>query len=400
MAGPRLGRWEQAAVAVWLLLLLGIMLRGFAKPHSNTVYPIFAEAARHWLVGEDLYRPVGDPYRYSPLVAILLTPFTLLPDALGGVVWRLLNVCVYLGALVWWGRAVLPPLSRRQWALLFLLIVPLSVGSLNNAQSNALVLGLLLAGVAGAASERWNLASVCLGLACLFKLYPIAIGLLLAALYPRRLAGRLALSLVLGLAIPFIFRQPSYVLHQYAGWLNHLRTDDRQVLPIVFWYRDLRLLCHLYSIPMSATMYHSVQMVAAAGIAAICLLEHRAGWPQRHVLTALLGLGCCWMTLLGSATESCTYILLAPSLAWALLDRQPGWLRMGLVGTYALFGLTQAAVWFPWGREAHSLGLHPLAALAFLICLVAAQLWRLLEASGENGKPVLGEELSCPTSCS
>src|SRR5262249_9785489 len=151
------------------------------------------------------------------------------------------------------------PVKRGQLAALFLLIVPLSVGSLNNGQSNPLVIGLLLAGVAAVAGERWWLASACVALACLFKLYPVAVGLLLAVVYPRRFAGRFAVALVLGLALPFPLQRPGYVAAQYAGWLDHLRRDDRTILPLALWYRDLRLLCHVWGIPLSAKGYVLVQ---------------------------------------------------------------------------------------------------------------------------------------------
>ena len=206
------------------------------------------------MAGTDLYEASANPYRYSPVVAALLVPFSLWPDHVGGVIWRALNAGVYLSALAWWCRVVLPrSLTTRQTAVLYLLIVPLSVGSLNNAQSNPLVLGLLLAGVAAVARRRWNLASGCLALACLFKVYPVAVGLLLAAAYPRRFAGRFVIALLVGAAVPFLLKPPAYVVEQYGGWLQHLTTDDRQQLPVELWYRDLRLLCRNCHVPLSAT---------------------------------------------------------------------------------------------------------------------------------------------------
>ena len=53
----------------------------------------------------------------------------------------------------------------------------------------------------------------------------------------------------------------------------------------------------------------------------------------------------------GAATESATYLLLAPSLAWAVLNDAltPGsWWKKGALGaSYGLFVLTQMASWFP-----------------------------------------------------
>ncbi len=381
----RKGRWERLALGIWMIILLVICVRVSLRPALNSVYPIFAHAARGWLAGVDLYRAPGDPYRYSPLITLLLVPFSVLPDQLGGVFWRLLNGSVYLGALAWWGRVALPrQLTTTQLAILFLLVIPLSVGSLNNGQSNALVLGLLLATMAAAASDRWNLASGCLALACLFKVYPLAVGLLLAVVFPQRFAGRLALALAAGLVMPFFFQEPHYLLTQYADWLQLLCTDDRQSMPVKLWYRDLRLLCHTCHLELGPTTYLAIQLLAAAAIAGICIARRRARQSRNEQLTSLLGLGCCWMTLFGSATESCTYILVAPSLAWALMDSwlygRPFWIRSGLLASYGLFMAAEFAVWIPGAaRPFHSLGIHPLAALILLICLLFTSLLPTLQ---------------------
>src|SRR5713101_4466051 len=190
-----LGRCERLAVGLWAAAFVTVCARFLEPQHGHSVYPIFVGAARNWLAGADLYQPCAEPYRYSPLVAVLFVPLSLLPDQLGEVLWRVLNVAVFLGALAWWCRAVLPqPLTRGQVALMFLLVLPLSVGNLHNGQSNTLVLGLILAAVAalatadksGAAGRRCALAGVCTAVACLFKVYPAAVGLLLLAVHPRR----------------------------------------------------------------------------------------------------------------------------------------------------------------------------------------------------------------------
>src|SRR5262249_22740064 len=156
------------------------------------------------------------------------------PDVPAALLWRLLGALAFLGGLAWFCRSVLPsPLTPPRRAGLLLLVLPLAVGSINNRQSNALVLGLLLIGVAAAAVRSWNLSAPAVAVACLFKVYPIAVGLLLAVLYPRRFSWRLALALAAGLALPFLFQRPDYVIAQYAGWLNHMGENSlRQYLPL------------------------------------------------------------------------------------------------------------------------------------------------------------------------
>ena len=61
-------RW---AVVVWVIIVAAVGVRVLLKPHSNTVFPIFADAGRNWLAGVDLYgppKPGLDQFRYSPAI--------------------------------------------------------------------------------------------------------------------------------------------------------------------------------------------------------------------------------------------------------------------------------------------------------------------------------------------
>src|SRR5207302_29864 len=103
----------------------------------------------------------------------------------------------------------------------------------------------LLAALAAVGSGRWNFAAAGLGLATFFKVYPLAVGLLLAAVYPRKFGVRLFLALAAGALLPFLLQRPGYVSGQYAAWWEVLRTEDRNDLPLILCYRDLCLLCRV-----------------------------------------------------------------------------------------------------------------------------------------------------------
>jgi hypothetical protein len=371
------------ALVVWGILTLILCGRSFLAPQRATVYPIFSEAARGWCRGEDCYRTVlQDQYRYSPPATVLLVPFALLPDALGGVLWRLVGVAAYVAALCWWMRAVLhlPPFAVGAGALL-LLALPLSLGNVNNGQSNVLVLALLLTTTAAAATGRWTITAVAVSVACLIKGYPAAVALLLSAVFPCAFAGRFTLCLLAGLALPFLFQDPPYVLEQYEHWVEHLGQDDRQHVHCEATYRDLRLLCRVAGAPLSAGVFRAVQLAGGAFVLGVCLLGRRAGWSRPTLLREMLHLVCCWMVLLGPATESCTYMLLAPLFGWSLLEacrhpRQGALLALTLLGTGTLFFCCVAS-WFPWGRSVHALGLQPLGAMFLLGRLLVGYLQQM-----------------------
>lgn len=375
-------RLEMAALLAWGLLLVGMSIRSFVKPAEHSVYPIFSHAARTWLASENPYAgdrwPELDFYRYSPTVAALLIPFGLMPDALGGTVWRLVGIGVLLWAFAWWRRRVLPggeSFSSRQNAVLWLMILPLSVASLHNGQANTLVIGLLLAGIAGAADRRWTFSAICVALACLFKVYPIAVALLLVVVYPRQFTWRFLAAMVAGLVFPFLCQSPTYVWQTYQTWIDHLWGDDRKTNPLNITYRDLWLLFRLY-LPIERTTYYAIQLGTAAGAGAICLAGRIWGNSERRQLLILTLLGTTWMMLCGPATESCTFVMLAPAPAWVTFDAfnapRSIWTRLAIVAIVPLFVARPLVALVP-GCHDLSYALQPLGALLFGGLVLLAQ---------------------------
>jgi len=261
-----------------------------------------------------MYHAEGtDYFRYSPLFAISMTTLAVLPDNLGGAWRRIPNGSLYAAGLAAWARSILPAGgSRTQRAALFLLVLPLSVHSMQNGQANVTMLGALLLGLAAASAEQWNWAAGWLALATLSKGYPLALGLLLAALYPRRFLGRYTLALAVGLLLPFVTQRPAIVMEQYQSWWVHLREST------VIMRERLRTLEHLFAIyghPVSPDTFQLAQLLA--GLAILVLVWwHTRRTPERseqiHVAWQLFA---CWVALFGPATESCTYIIVAPVIA-------------------------------------------------------------------------------------
>jgi hypothetical protein len=361
--------FERGVACLWFSAIVVCCGRSLISPDRNTVYPIFAEAGRAWRATEDVYSTrASEAFRYGPLVAALFAPLSLLPDPVGGVLWRLLNIAVCLTAFAWWMRQVSPTLFvPGHWALAFLLILPLSLGALNNGQSNLLVMGLLLGASAAALTGRWNFSSLCIALAFVFKLYPLAMGLLLLLVHPRRYWWRLPAALAVGLLLPFLLRDPSYVAEQYGGWWARLQDNDRQVLGPMQAYRDFRQLWSLWITPLDYRAYQIIEVVAGVAVAALCLFRLRTRGPDCRLHGLLFSLACSWMTVFGPATESATYVFLAPAAAWAVLRvlrERPS--RLGgclIVSGYSLLVLCQIVNWFSFGRMMHSFGPQPIAGL-------------------------------------
>jgi len=373
-------RWEKAALVIWSALLLLVCVRVSVWPASRTVYPIFSASGRFWWTGAELYEPhrptdVQDGFRYSPTCAILFIPFAFFPDAIGGVLWRLFSAAAFLGGLAWFARCLLPSISAKQFAGLLLLVIPLSMQSINNGQANIIVIACMLAAVAAVNEERWNLVSVFIALAFVCKLYPLALGMILVVLYPRQLAWRIPAACLASLLLPFLCQHPTYVVDQYEKWIALLRSEDRADIDLKHMYRDAWLVIHLYGLPISRKVYLILQIAGGAAVALISWQRQRAGWPRAPLLTSTLALATAWMMLLGPATESSSFALLAPSLAWSIvaaLESKDAGTRRGLLwGTCALFGVAVFLGGLNPDWRIHEAGVHAWASLGYFTYLLS-----------------------------
>ena len=359
---------------LWTLVITVLFVRTILKPGSQTVFPIFHTAGGRWLNSKNLYQG-GTEYRYSPLIAAFFVPFSLLPMWLANLVWRGLNVALYLGAVGTWLRRGTSRIPAGNQAFVFLLMLPLSIGSLNNAQSNPLLIAVIMSALIAARNERWTSAALCIGFVTYLKVYPLAAGLLLTLLFPKKFAWRLAAALLALGALSFILQRPAYVLEQYRSWVATRSVDERHY-SVITAPRDLWMLLRVFGIELNLRFYFVVQILGGAAIAALCLFGRLRGWATDRLLTTVFTLVCGWMLLLGPATESATYILLAPAICLAAVEAFsrpfPGWMRSLLAA--ALVILIGGAAFIAWAgrrRDIWSMSIQPFGTVLFCVFAVA-----------------------------
>jgi hypothetical protein len=361
---------------VWSIALIVILLRVAIKPEANTVFTTFAAAGAAWIRGAPLYTNYRG-FVYSPQAAACFAPVSMLPTSMSNILWRLINVMFYLGAVVYWLRAGVHQWIRREhYWVVFLLLLPLSIGNINNGQVNPLVIGLIMIAILAARSGHWNLAALCVAVCAYLKIYPVAVGLLLVALYPKQFTWRFLLMLIaLGL-IPFILQRQDYVLEQYRHWFITRAGDDRKLYKLTIAPRDLWMLLRLTHIEIRAGFYVAIQASSGAAIAAICLAGRWRSWSQERLWVTLLSLSCSWMLLCGPATESATYILLAPAITLAMVQlfvqATSTSMRLWVAISYALllFAL-QLNSFFHLKKTVAIMSIQPAAALVFGVLTLA-----------------------------
>ena len=371
------GGWNIAALLVWIVIFLGLAMRTLGNPNRATAFTVYRLAGNHWLSAQHLY---GDwrGFVYSPLAAVFFAPFALLPPGWGNLFWTWLNAGMFLlGVWALLGSGIYPRIKPEYHGIVFLSLAPLVLGNLDTGQANPTVIGLVLLAVAGAPAHRWGVAAVCIAVATYLKIYPLAVGLILFLMAPRRLGWRLLLALLLLGLLPFLFQHWSYVSQQYHEWVSTRATDDRRIYPIKDVPLDLWfLLVRLGHLPIPGFLYSAFQVLSGGAIALFCLVGVWKKWPKDRLLAGILAFVCVWMTLCGPATELQTYVLLAPAVVLTMIDmflrgRTPR-LSSGLVTVYFLMLLAVARTSFwPSQKSLWVFTIQPVAAVIFLSLCVA-----------------------------
>jgi hypothetical protein len=209
-------RWiDWLVAALWLGAIIGATVQqGGTHQHNN--FLIFRAASRHLFAGSDLYTlyPAehADLYKYSPTFALLFAPFAFIPLLPAMFLWNALNA----GALFIALGMVLP---RRAATVARAIVFLDMLGSLQNAQSNALVAALIIFTFAAYERHHTALGSLAAVGGAFIKAFPLA-GVSFAIFHPRKV--RVALAVVaasaLLLLLPLLVTPPHTLLAQYASW--------------------------------------------------------------------------------------------------------------------------------------------------------------------------------------
>jgi hypothetical protein len=324
------------AIGLWVALAMIIAGKTIQNPDNHNTYPIFRDAARAWWKGDNVYDSffLGSDYRYGPSFAMAILPLAWLPDTAGAVIWALLNVAVAYWAIVAMCRRILPGAAapRMQYFVLTAALLP-AAHCLYASQTNLLVFAL--AGFAAIAilDEQWWLAALLLAIDVHIKVWPLAVALLFATCWPRRLAWRLPIAMVAIAAMPLLVKSPRVVMDQYVQWYQHVAglVSNRHLA-----YRDAWTIWELISSSVNPRLYELLQLGGAAVMFGLCLWQSFRLGPRRLVLFVLV-CWTVWQLIFGPGTERNTFSLIAPLTGWAVVaavtQRRAAWL---MVASYLL----------------------------------------------------------------
>ncbi len=202
-------------------------------------YVIFKYSFFHLLDGKNLYGIYPDEhwdlFKYSPTFAFLMGLLAYLPDIVGLSIWDLLNTLTLFLAI----RML--PFSAKTQCLLMLFIGLELLTSLQNAQSNGLMCGLMIAAYGCMERQKAVWATLWLVIATFIKIYG-AIGFCLFLFYPDKVKFvlyALFWTMVLA-AMPLLVTPLSALIWQYHNWATLLAADASATygISVAGWLRS------------------------------------------------------------------------------------------------------------------------------------------------------------------
>jgi hypothetical protein len=145
-------------------------------------------------------------------------------------------------------------------------------------------------------------------------------------------------------------QSPDYAVEQYEHWFQLVENDDRTDQPWHQGYHDFRKVLLRWGVPIASDAYRAIQITVGIAAAGVVLFGKWRGWDRSHLIQVCTSLGLIWCTLFGPATESATYVLLAPIAAHAVVvvRGRSSWERVWVYAVYGILLASNMIHWFPY----------------------------------------------------
>lgn len=315
-------RFEQktdiAFISFFMLLCISPVISG---PYNN--YMVFNNGLHSMLGLVDPYPSewvesanFRNWYLYSPTFGLFFLLFSTSGVGMhaGIYLWAMLNLFFF-----WFGfKSILNILDEkdalfRGWVYFFalLLVVNEFMGTLTNSQSNAFIIGLSLLGISWYVKGRYSLSAFALAVGFNFKLFPLAVALLLIMDFKPRFAVSFILFSTVIFAIPLAILPADFYFGILGHWMQIMLTDP--VHPV---FLGLEPTLWSYGYRPDSSWFGTFMLANALGIAAIAFLAFRKS-PERFVET-VVPLILLFIILFNKRSEKPSFIIAVPVMTFVL----------------------------------------------------------------------------------
>jgi glycosyl transferase family 87 len=322
-------------------------------------YVIFKYSFFHLLSGSNLYglhpQDHWDYYKYSPSFAALMGMLAYLPDVVGLSLWNIFNAAALFLAIR------LMPFNTKTQSLLMWFVVVDMVTSMQNAQSNGLMCGLMVAGYGCLHHNKLIWAALWIVLATYIKVYG-AIAFCMFLFYPGKLKFiiyALLWTVILG-AIPLLFTPWHTLLWQYQNWLELMKADATSSvgLSVASWLETwfgfkpgmaaitLTGLA-IFLIPFARFRLYSNEvyklLILASMLIWVIIFNHKAESPTYVIAVAGVGIWYFAMPKVGWRSAVLLFVFVFTSLC--VTDLFPPYVRLHFIYPYKIKAFPCILAW-------------------------------------------------------
>lgn len=351
------------AAILWAGLVIGVSIAVLHQP-GRSIFDVYRDGVAHWWAAEPLYGPGMRAFVYFTSSPLIFTPFAALGRPLDDVVWRAFSVAFFIWGLYRLVRLVRPTDAGLATAIILLLMLPCSGVDVQRGQASVAMAAWVFIGTAEAAEQRWWKAAFWLCLAMALK--PLAlVPLLLFGAAFRPLRPRLALGVVLVLAVPFLHPDPAYVLAQDVAMVRKL-THAADIG--VTRFNDIGMMLDRFGIALPDRVLLAIRALAALAALGLTMVVARRASLRTGALV-ILAIAMTYLMLFNPRTELGNYMGLAAVVGVFMVWGDPTqWRARAWLGVMVLAMGTQA--YGNWIYRPTDVWLKPLLALVFAIWLI------------------------------
>lgn len=324
-------------------------------------YTVFENSFYHLKEGKDLYiaypEEHWDLFKYSPSFSVFFSIFTIFPDWLGVNLWNIFNALILLFAVYY-----IPKLSREQKALVLLLLFIELITSMQNAQSNGLMAGLLILGFALLERDKYFLATLSIVFSVFIKLFGI-VGFALFLFYPQKwkLATLTLFWSLFFLVLPLIYinlNQYDIILSSYGELLfnDHIVSDGLSVMGLIKSWFGLEIIKWLvvatgiivFLIPLwrfkTYKNFNYRLLCLSSVLIWVVIFNHKA--ESSTFVIAMSGVSLWFVSSNKSRINIALFIIAFIFTSLSVTDLFPRFVREEFVNAYNLKVLPCILIWF------------------------------------------------------
>ncbi len=223
------------------LILLAIFTVGVClhislikKPDN---YQVYVNAAENIFYKQNLYAKYGilDYFKYSPLAALMIVPFSLLIDEVGIFLFLFLQCWLFFWGFWRWAKSAGFRLdqSSSMMFLAFISIVSDSILAVQICQVNAGIFGLMLLAAAQYSEGKHLKSGLLLSLATSLKIFPFTLAFCFLAGFKKKFWLAFWIGLAFWFFLPVLFIGADYNFELLGEWYNLMTWDQTRNLEML-----------------------------------------------------------------------------------------------------------------------------------------------------------------------